>query len=554
MNKKIFRSIFYTSILMVLGAMIVLVVSLYYYYANEQLSALKAEAVYIERGIEDDQSGFLDKLKSPDRITIIKPDGTVVVDTSEDPSTLENHANREEVKAALQDGTGTSVRYSSTLGEKTVNYALKMPDGNILRVSTMETSLWSVFLGLIQFFVIVLVVVFVISYFTARKLSEKLLKPVNELDLEHPLETEAYPELAPLLRRVEHQNKKIENQVEEARRNQKEFAAITNSMNEGIIVINPEGEVISYNHAVPELLGIAPPEQGSHILVFDRSKRFRKAVDKVLRGNKVEKKLYIGESVVQLIASPVYTDEKLTGAVIILLDITEKDNRENLRAEFVSNVSHELKTPLTSISGFAEIMKNGMVAQEDIPRFAGNIYDESQQLIGMVEDILTISKLDENRLDMPEEEVDLTELTQSVMKRLESKAADKKIKVNLDTEGNPEITGVRRILQEMIYNLLDNAIKYNRDGGSVRIVINGSREDKLTMSVADTGIGIAPGEKDRIFERFYRADKSHSKDTASGTGLGLAIVKHGANYHNAEISVFSIPNDGTSITIVFPRD
>lgn len=551
MNKKIFRSIFYTSVVMVLGAMVVLIVSLYYYYANEQMSALKTEAVYIQRGIEDDETGFLNKLSSPDRITIVATDGTVLYDSAEDASKLDNHADREEIAAALKNGTGTSVRYSSTLSEKTIYYAVTLNSGEILRVSTEETSLWSIFMGLIQYFVIILVVTFVLSYFVARKLSKRLLEPINDMDLDRPLETESYAEFSPLLRKIAHQNTKIEKQVEDSKRRQKDFQTITDNMSEGIIVLNMQGEVISYNHAVPELLEIAAPPDGSHILAFNRSRRFRQAADQALEGTKNEQKLRVGEKVLQIIASPVFTGKEQTGAVLVLMDITEKDSREKLRAEFVSNVSHELKTPLTSISGFAEIMKNGIVAEEDIPRFAGNIYDESQHLIEMVDDILTISKLDENQLDMPEEDVNLKELTESVIRRLDSKAQERGIKVSLTSDGDTEMTGVPQVLQEMIYNLLDNAVKYNRDNGSVTIALKGTK-DELSFNIADTGFGIAPGEKERIFERFYRSDKSHSEET-EGTGLGLAIVKHGANYHGAKISVFSIPNNGTSITILFPR-
>ncbi len=461
---------------------------------------------------------------------------------------MENHLERSEVKQAAENGSGTSVRYSETLTEKIIYYAVKMPNGNILRVSVKHYTVITILLGLVQPILVTLLIAAVLCFVLSSKLSKSIVKPINSLDLDAPENNDAYEELAPLLKKISRQRRIIDEQLQTAKRLQEEFRLITENMSEGFLVINRERNVLTHNSAALRLLKISEPPNGN-VLAVNRSEPFRNAVERALSGERSENEMMFGESCYGIIANPVLNDGEVIGAVIIILDVTERVRREQLRREFTANVSHELKTPLTSISGFAEMMVNGV--PDDISAdFARSIYDEAQRLIVLVGDIIKLSELDENSARLEQERVDLRELSEDVAKRLGLAAENKNVAVTVI--GNAQITGVRKILDDMIFNLCDNAIKYNKNGGSADIVISSDAEKHtVTLTVRDTGIGIPGYAQNRVFERFYRVDKGRSK-SAGGTGLGLAIVKHGAACHNAEIHLKSEENKGTEISIIFP--
>ncbi len=440
------------------------------------------------------------------------------------------------------------MRYSETLTEKIIYYAVKMPNGNILRVSVKHYTVITILLGLVQPILVTLLIAAVLCFVLSSKLSKSIVKPINSLDLDAPENNDAYEELAPLLKKISRQRRIIDEQLQTAKRLQEEFRLITENMSEGFLVINRERNVLTHNSAALRLLKISEPPNGN-VLAVNRSEPFRNAVERALSGERSENEMMFGESCYGIIANPVLNDGEVIGAVIIILDVTERVRREQLRREFTANVSHELKTPLTSISGFAEMMVNG-VPDDIAADFARSIYDEAQRLIVLVGDIIKLSELDENSARLEQERVDLRELSEDVAKRLGLAAENKNVAVTVI--GNAQITGVRKILDEMIFNLCDNAIKYNKNGGSADIVISSDAEKHtVTLTVRDTGIGIPGYAQNRVFERFYRVDKGRSK-SAGGTGLGLAIVKHGAACHNAEIHLKSEENKGTEISIIFP--
>ena len=460
---------------------------------------------------------------------------------------MENHLERTEVKQAAENGSGTSVRYSDTLTEKIIYYAVKTPDGNILRVSVKHYTVVTILLGLVQPILVILLIAAVLCFVLSSKVSKSIVKPINSLDLDEPENNNAYEELSPLLKKISRQRKIIDEQLQTAKQMQEEFRLITENMSEGFLMIDSERNVLTYNSAALRLLGISEPPSGN-VLAINRAGPFRSAVERALSGGRSENEMTFGESSYSLIANPVFADKEVIGAVIVILDVTERVQREQLRREFTANVSHELKTPLTSISGFAEMMVNG-VPNDIAADFSRSIYDEAQRLIVLVGDIIKLSELDENSARFERERVNLRELSENVVKQLRFAAENKN--VSLTVVGNAQITGVRKILDEMIFNLCDNAIKYNKDGGSADVVISSDTEKHtVTLTVRDTGIGIPVYAQSRIFERFYRVDKGRSK-SAGGTGLGLAIVKHGAICHNAEIRLKSEENKGTEISVIF---
>ena len=550
MVNKIFRSNFFTSMLILLMSFCLTFGVLFSYFESQMFTELESEAGYISYAVKNEGTDFINNFNEKGkRITWVSSDGTVLADTEAVAEELENHADRKEIADALENGKGTSSRYSDTLMQKTLYYAEKLDDGTILRVSTTQNSVVIILLGLLQPLIIIIVLALIISIFLSYRLSKAIIKPINELDLDNPAANETYEELTPLLKKMSAQKKTIDKQIKEAEQKQEEFKLITENMSEGLLVIDKDSNVLSYNQAAVRLLEISDVKSGS-VLAFNRSKGFRSVVVKALSGERAESDISHDENTYNLIANPVYENEKIIGAVIVIIDITESVKREQLRQEFTSNVSHELKTPLTSISGFAEMMKSGGTPDETVIDFSTSIYDEAQRLITLVSDIMKISELDEGVIPFEKEQVDLCELSKDIIKRLTPVANKRNITLNVIGD-TALVSGTKKILDEMIYNLCDNAIKYNKENGTVDIIIN-QANGKTSVTVRDTGIGIPQSEQSRVFERFYRVDKSHSK-LVGGTGLGLAIVKHGAAYHDADVFLESTDGKGTSVIISFRK-
>lgn len=556
MNKKIFRSSLLT-VCLVLAATIALIMGLLFHFFEKQIQKeLANEAGFLAHALENEGAGYFDsfdnknnKLAGNNRITWIDENGTVLFDSRADVSELDNHADRDEIKTAMKEGKGMSTRYSKTLTEKTVNYAIRLSDGSILRVSTEQYTVVTILMGMLQPILFIMFVALILTLVLSARVSKAIIEPINKLDLEIPENNDTYEELTPLLRKIADQKETIGEQLADARKKQKEFNLITENMSEGFLVIDADANLLTYNSAALNLLEITPPADRS-VLLFCRAKEFRGVISDVLSGIKAENTMVREERSYSLIANPVFEKESVIGAVVVILDITEREKRDMLRREFTANVSHELKTPLTSISGFAELMKAGDVLENDVTDFSKSIYDEAQRLITLVNDIIKISELDGQSIPYEKETVDLYELSKEVIGRLEKEADKKNITFHL-IGGRAEIIGVHKILEEMLYNLCDNAIKYNKENGTVDVLVN-QTGDGVNVIVRDTGIGIPISHQDRVFERFYRVDKSHSKKVG-GTGLGLAIVKHGALYHHAKLSLESTVDVGTVVTIAFSK-
>lgn len=550
MSNKIFKSVFFTSMFVLTISFLMIFSVLFNYFEIQIFSELESEAQYISYGIKDGAEEFLKNCeKENKRITIISPDGTVLADTKADAEVLENHSDRKEIKEALVNVTGRSERYSDTLLEKTLYYAKKLDDGNILRISTTQNSVIVILIELLQPIIFIIAIALGISFFLSYKVSNSIIKPINSIDLNNPENVDTYEELAPFLKKMTLQKKTIARQIQEAEKSQEEFRLICENMNEGFLVIDKNKKVLSYNSSALHLLGIEDVTNNS-VLTFNRTKNFREVTKKALNGNRAESTIQLNEKTYNLIANPVNITQKTIGAVVIIIDVTESAERERLRHEFTSNVSHELKTPLTSISGFAEMMKLGGMSDETVVDFSTSIYDEAQRLIMLVSDIIKISEFDEGKILFDNEKVDLYGLSENIIQRLKTVADKQNITINLIGD-ETYIVGAKKILDEMIYNICDNAIKYNKLNGTVDIIITSSIES-VKLTVRDTGIGIPENEQSRVFERFYRVDKSRSK-FLGGTGLGLAIVKHGAIYHNAKVILKSTEDKGTSITLEFER-
>ncbi|MCI1959090.1 MAG: ATP-binding protein [Clostridia bacterium] len=557
MTKRIFRAIIAVAFAVIAANLVLILGVLYEYLSNQYLSELKNESIYVQEALDNFQGSYIDyfgsiksELKNNTRITWIASDGTVLYDSVADAEKMENHSGREEVKEAFETGTGESSRYSATLAEKTVYYAVKLNDGTVLRLSGTHYSVFILLFSLIQPILIIIFITLGLSAFIAYRVSKKLVKPLDEIDLEHPEDADTYEELAPLLRRISQQNRQIANQMENLKQKQQEFKTITENMQEGLLIVDKKTEVIFHNSSALKLLKADNVENGQSVLTLNRSECFREVMSNAIEGRHDEKLMIFEGRYFQLMANPVYDNKEVVGAVIVILDVTEKEEREALRREFTANVSHELKTPLTSISGFAEIIKNGIATPDDIPHFADNIYKESQRLITLVGDIIKLSQLDENEGIKQKTKTDLLGIVDTCISHLKQEAEKKKISIELRAE-KVCINGVPQILDEMIYNIMDNAIKYNKNNGKIFISLTENYKT-VDLSVKDTGVGIPAAEKERVFERFYRVDKSHSKQIG-GTGLGLSIVKHGALFHNATIELESEVEKGTEIIIHFPK-
>lgn len=551
MFKKIFRSSLLTAMIVLLASIFLIMGILHGIFESQLEDQLQKETAFVATAIENEGISYFDNLsKDGDRVTLIDKDGTVLADSQVDVSKLENHGDREEVKQAETEGRGQSVRYSSTMTEKTVYYAQKLDNGQILRISADQFTIVTILLGISQPIAIVVIAAIVLSLILSTNVAKHIVEPINDLDLDDPMENTVYDELSPLLRKIAHQNSTIEEQLKEARQKQEEFRIITDNMSEGFIVIDNQMKILTYNAAALKLFG-AEQKTPENILALSRSKPFRDAIYKSLDGEHSQAEMTTDERVYSIISNPVYdTEQAVIGAVIVVIDITEISRREQLRREFTSNVSHELKTPLTSISGFAEIMKSGGTDEATVVDFSRSIYDEAQRLISLVSDIIKLSELDDGTIEYEPETVDLYTLSLEIASRLSPQAQEKKIHFTVNGE-KAEIMGVRKILDEIIFNLCDNAVKYNRSGGDVKVSVKNSA-DTVTVTVSDTGIGIPTVQQDRVFERFYRVDKARSK-SIGGTGLGLSIVKHGVMYHNAQISLESKENEGTTVVINFPK-
>jgi len=551
-TKKIFKSIMTVcTVVLILGLAFVMGI-LYRYFGKQISTELEKEAFYAAQGVESSGMEYLEKLDGKNsRITLIDQDGSVLYDSQAEASSMENHKDREEVKEAAETGKGKAVRMSETLSEKTIYYALRLEDGKVLRVSSTQYSVLALVYQLIVPVLWILLLMIVLSGLFASRLSKKVVEPVNKLDLEHPEENEVYEEVAPLLSRMYKQNREIKNQIDTARRQQEEFSIITENMQEGLVVIDRYTMILSGNASVWKLFHVNGPKNGESVYVLNRSEEFQSIIDKALDGKHNEAVLKVDGSDIHVVANPVMREEQVEGAVLLLVNVTEKLEREKLRREFSANVSHELKTPLTSISGFAEIIQDGYVKEEDVRAFAGRIYKEAQRLITLVEDVIRISQLDEGEVPYEWTETDLYQTAKNVFGTL-SEAA-KKQDVHLYIEGDRvQLHTVPNILEEVLFNLCDNAIKYNKPGGSVCICLT-ENEESVCISVKDNGVGIPKEDQSRVFERFYRVDKSHSKEIG-GTGLGLSIVKHGVSFLGGEVELESTPEQGTEITVSFPKE
>ena len=550
MTKKIFRSIVLVAAVVLLASLVVIVACMYRYSADAQERQIRDDLSLAAAGVSADGAEYLQKVApSRFRLTWVAADGTVLYDTKADAGQLPSHADRSEIREALENGTGESTRYSATLLEKTLYYARRLDDGTVLRISVSRATVWVLVVGMLQPIVILLLIVLVLSAVLAKRLSKHIVEPLNELDLEHPLDNDSYEELAPLLGRISRQREQIDRQLRELQRKTDEFSQITRSMQEGLVLLDNHWTVLSINPAAQRLFGADAGCVGEDFLTVERSHEMSAAIEAAMQNGHSEFRLRKNGRIYQLDLTRIDSGGEVAGAVLLTFDITERENAEQNRREFTANVSHELKTPLQGIIGSAELLKNGMVRPEDTARFVGHIRSEAQRLVTLIDDIIRLSQLDEGD-EMPTETVDLREIAQEAAEDLRGAAEKKHVSLSLEGEAAP-VTGVRRLLYEIVYNLCDNAVKYNVDGGSVSIRVEQDGQT-ASVTVADTGTGIAPEHQGRIFERFYRVDKSHSK-ASGGTGLGLSIVKHAVQYHHGSIELQSAPGKGTTVRVFFPE-
>ena len=551
MTKRIFRSIFLVALAVLLVCTVLIMSILYGYFNDEQHAQLRAQTDLAAQAVDALGETYLSQVRTDGyRLTWIAADGTVLYDTDANAGRMENHLNREEVQEALRSGYGSSEHYSDTLMTRMLYAAEVLSDGTIIRVSAEQQSMVSFIVRMLVPLIVMLAAAALLSGLLASRLSRRIVKPLNELDLDHPLENDTYEEIAPLLGRIEHQHREIENQMAQLQQKQDEFSAVTSSMSEGLALLNAGGVVLSINQSAARLLGTDQSAVGRDILTVNRSLTVQNLLLKAQSGEHAEATLPDGDSEYQLVASPVLSGGQVSGVVLLIFDITEKSRAEQLRREFSANVSHELKTPLHSISGCAEIIRNGLVKEADLPQFIDQIYSEAQRLITLVDDIIRLSSLDEGAEDVPREPVDLLDCAREVTDRLSAYAQQQQ--VTLRCSGDPAvIQAIPRLLGEIVYNLCDNGIKYNVPGGSVDVTVTQAAHESV-LRVRDTGIGIPKEHQNRVFERFYRVDKSHSKEIG-GTGLGLSIVKHAALVLGATVELDSVPGKGTTVTVRFPH-
>jgi hypothetical protein len=563
MTGRIFRSICIVAMGVFLSSIALFMCVIYDYFTNAQQKQLKmqtklavqglnaAQELNAIQGSDNEVFDFFNNLETDNyRITWIGSDGTVIYDSKSDNSEMENHLEREEIKEALKNGYGESSRYSSTLMERSLYSAQLLPDGTVLRLSIAQNTVLMLLIGMAQPICVIFFIAFILSIILASRLSKSIVKPLNEVNLDDPMSNEKYDELAPLLKRIQKQQNQIKSQNLELHRKQMEFETVTSEMNEGIILLNKDCDILSINNAAKRLFVSDDGYIGHNFLTFNHSYKIQKLISDASEGIDSEQKIHFKNGEYQLNANPVVSSGDVMGIVLLAFDITEKEKTEMMRREFTANVSHELKTPLHTISGYAELMKNSMVKSEDIPKFSEQIYTEAQRMINLVEDIIRLSHLDEGSEDMKKEETDVFRIAKDVIQNLSDAAKTAEVIIDIIGESTM-LYAIPQLIHGIIYNLCDNAIKYNQKGGSVLIEIKNT-EKSVILSVCDTGIGILPEHQERIFERFYRVEKSRSK-AVGGTGLGLSIVKHAASLHNAQLSVQSIIDAGTTITVTFPK-
>lgn len=589
MIKRIFKNTFWVSMVTLLISYVIIVGILYDYFDNQIKTELKSEAEYIACGIDAVGEEYLTNFNQnvfinqnvdtseahKNRITWVDKDGNVLFDSDVEEKKMENHKDRDEIQDAIKEGEGYAVRYSNTLDEQTVYYAVELRDGSVLRVSSAYNTVFSIVIAMLQPTAFLVFLIIILSYFMSKSVAKNIVAPINDMDLLYGEMDEEYEELVPLLKRIRKQNILIDQQMDDLRSQQAKFQALTEHMREGFLVLDRNEKILSYNMAAVELLEASKEIDytGQNIVSFDRNRNVREAVQEALKGVRSQRDLELGDRIYRILANPIIIEdvvkdetaarqapkdvsvpeEQVDGVIIIVLDETEKEKREQLRREFTSNVSHELKTPLTSISGVAEIIMNGIVKPEDIPEFAKNIYEEAGRLIDLVNDIIFLSKLDEETVAYETEEIHLRELAKQVKERLKIPCKNKEVAIHIVGE-DVVMEGIPSMMEEVLYNLCDNGIKYNKQGGKVAVTLHSVMEDgisKAVITVEDTGIGIPSEEQERIFERFYRVDKSHSK-AIGGTGLGLSIVKHVVLLHHGNIGIKSETGNGTTITLVLP--
>ena len=548
MTSKIFKSILSVAIAVLLASLVVITGMLYQYFGTMQESQLKDELSLAASATEQLGQTYLSQLDSDRyRLTWVNADGTVIFDTHADSATMDNHENREEIKEALLTGTGSSVRQSSTLTEQTIYEAVRLTDGSVLRISVSRATAFVLVIGMFQPILMVLFFAAGLSAWLARRMAKRVVEPLNNLNLDQPMENEAYEELSPLLHRIHTQHIEIEQQMQELQHKRDEFDQITDNMKEALVLLDHSGRILSINPAAKNLYEIASVTIGEDFLTLERKQFMREALEQAKVQGHAEFRAQKNGRDYQFDVNRIDSDGNTRGMVILAYDITEQVNAEKHRQAFTANVSHELKTPLQAIIGSAELMENGIVKTDDLPRFVGHIRKEASRLLYLIDDIIRLSQLDEGA-EMDQEDVPLKQLAEDVCETLTDAAKLKDVTLEVTGE-DVVMRGVRRLLYEILYNLCDNAIKYNRAGGSVMVSVS-QKTNEICVSVKDTGIGIPPEHQDKIFERFYRVDKSHSKQSG-GTGLGLSIVKHAVQYHHGKIVLASQVNVGTTITVLF---
>ena len=548
MTNKIFRSIVSVAMVVLVASLFIASSFLYDYFNRSQVNQLKEELILVAENVDKVGTEYFENFDSSIfRFTLVSSDGSVLYDSQAKAGEMENHLEREEISEALKDGSGSSARYSSTLTERTFYEATRLENGNVLRISVSQITVGALILGMLPAICAIILISVVVALIMSHKMAKSIVKPLNELDLENPAENETYEELTPILTKINKQHKQITRQMSELKQKSDEFEQITASMNEGLVLLDKKGIVLSINAAAKKLFSADETAVGRDFLTLDRSTDMSRAIEKALDGKRAEFREERNGSEYQFVINRTESDGKTVGIVILCFDVTETAFAERNRKEFTANVSHELKTPLQSIIGSAELLENGLVKPEDTKRFVGNIKNEATRLVSLINDIIRLSQLDEDS-EPATESVDLYDVANEVVEILTVSAAKKQVELHLN--GEPCVmNGIRRYLYEIIYNLCDNAIRYNKDGGKVIVDLK-NKDSNIILSVSDTGIGIPAEHQSRIFERFYRVDKSHSKETG-GTGLGLSIVKHAVAYHGGKIKLESTVNVGTTITVCF---
>ena len=551
MTKKIFHSILLVACTVLLACYLVILTSLNDYFTSLRKSQLKTQLSFASTAVEDEGIEYLKNLENGEyRLTLIDTDGTVLYDTNADAATMENHSDRREFQEAFLSGYGESHRYSRTLTEQTYYFAKKLSDDRVLRISTSQVTIVSLLLGMLQPLLVITFLAILLSVFLAKRASRNLVRPLNNLDLNDPLSNDVYEELSPLLRHMAQQNKQIALQMDELSRSQNEFNAITSNMSEGLIVLNKDGVVVSLNTAARKIFEAEEDSIGKDFLTIDRTPEISRAIKETLSGKKQELEYEKNGRNYDLCINKIVEKDEVIGVLLLAIDNTEKIQAEQNRREFTANVSHELKTPLQSIIGSADLIESGLVKPEDMPRFIGHIKTDAARLVSLVSDIIRLSQLDENT-EMNWETVDALSVAKEALEMVGPIAESRNISLTIKGEPAP-LTSVHKLLYDIIYNLCDNAVKYNKDGGFVKVDVK-TAGDKVQVAVSDNGVGIAPADQSRVFERFYRVDKSHSRESG-GTGLGLSIVKHAVAYLKGSISLESTLGKGTTITVSFPAE